>query len=306
MAAERVQSARGKVAVRDFVIDPGLPRLGNLLMAGDEVGFPVLDKMRAGLVKLKGDPSLHALLPQGEDPFIAAGPGLPAGFSADAQLFNFVRVQIGPQLQAGEQRRGDDGAVADGKLQKDGKPEVRPLLIFHRTADNDIFIPAAPVHRQTFRQPVDPLGEKVEHTIRPPADHLPAVRPPIIRVLQKKIRGKAGKNDLPARDFPAAVPGLSHRQIKGSGFPAQGGRRGGPIHFILPIDIAVFAASADFGASMPGVPIDIEAGVLCHKKTPRSEKFFDIGTIIHHLRRMWKRLFRFRGRCRFRHQALKK
>ena len=33
MAAERVQSARGKVAIRDLVVDPGLPRLGDLLMA---------------------------------------------------------------------------------------------------------------------------------------------------------------------------------------------------------------------------------------------------------------------------------
>lgn len=72
---------------------------------------------------------------------------------------------------------------------------------FHRAADDNIFISLTPVRGQAFRQPVYALRKKVEPTVPPPAHHLPAVRPPCVRVLQQKVGGKAVKITVPAGIF---------------------------------------------------------------------------------------------------------
>ena len=222
-------------------------------------------------MEAEGNVLFHALAAQVQNPVIVAGPGLHAGLLSRGHLLDPV-IQIGAQIQPLQQGRGDDGAVFDGQVQEDGQAVVRPILIFHRTADEHIVIALAPVRRQAVRQPVDAFGEEIEPAVAALAHHPPALRPPGVRVLQKEIRGEAGEYNLPRRNFVAPVPPPLHWQRKGSRFSAQAAGQGAAIHFVLPVDVAVFAARADLGAAVPGVPVsvDVQALSFSHKPAPFS------------------------------------
>ena len=71
------------------------------------------------------------------------------------------------------------------------KPEIRPVLVFHRAAYGDVVIAVPPVTGEAFHEPLYSFGQ--ENKIQVPAfpDHVPAFAAPWVRLPDEKIRGEA-------------------------------------------------------------------------------------------------------------------
>ena len=104
--------------------------------------------------------------------------------------------------------------MPDRKPCKDRQPEIRPVLVFTGAAYDHIIIAVSPVGRHTFPKALNAFREKVKHTIAAVFYHFPAFIAPLIRVLQQKIRGKAGHDDGTGRDLQRSVSLLSDRQVE--------------------------------------------------------------------------------------------
>ena len=144
--------------------------------------------------------------------------------------------------------------MPDRKLCEDRQPEIRPILVFAGAAYADIVIAVSPVSRRTFRKALDALRKKVKHAVIAAPDHFPAFITPCIRILQQKIRGKAGHNDGTRRDLRRSVTLLFDRQVEVLRFAALLRRNRTAVCFILPVNIAVTASFGVFRTAMPGIP----------------------------------------------------
>lgn len=71
------ECACGNVTLCDFVVNARFFCLCYLLSARNTVGFSVLYEIRARLVELKRDIAIHALLSEGENPFVIAHSHIP-------------------------------------------------------------------------------------------------------------------------------------------------------------------------------------------------------------------------------------
>ena len=139
------------------------------------------------------------------------------------------------------------------------QPEVGALLIFDGAAYHNVVVALAPVRREALGETVDALCEKVEPAIGALPHHAPAVLPPWVGVLQQEIRRETGQNNPTRRYFVAAAAASLHRQVERRVFcaPAACGRI--PVHFVLPVDVAEFAARTYFRAAVPGIPVCVYA-----------------------------------------------
>ena len=231
-----------------------LSRLRTLKLALNPIDFSVLDKIRARLVKAKRNVFLNALPPDIQNPVVIARTRVITRFAADRNLLDAL-VQIRGNVDFFEKRRDNNGFVLYGKRSENRKPKVRSVLIFDRAADKNVVIAVAPIIGKPLREPVDTLREEVEQAVRAFFYHLPAIRAPIVRVAKQEIRSKAGENNLPRRDFIASVAFSLYGEIKVRGFAAKAACGRASVHFVLPINIAVFAAGTDFRAAVPRVPV---------------------------------------------------
>lgn len=102
----------------------------------------------------------------------------------------------------------------DGERQENGQTIIRHLLILHRTAHDDIVIAIAPVVGCALHETINALGEKEKPKVAPLLHHLPAFRPPFIRIFQKKIGGKAGKHQLATLYLPRLVALPPHGEVE--------------------------------------------------------------------------------------------
>ena len=254
----------GYIPRRDLVVYTGLSRLSDLLAARHAVELAVLDKTRPGLVELKGDLSFHTLLPEREYPVVATWPGVGAGFPACRDLLDICRVKIGAQVKFREYWRGNDCPVPYRETQKDRQTVVGHLLVFYRAAYDDVIITGSPVGRQAFVQPVDTFREEIEKAVPPCPYHPPALRAPVVSVLEEKVGGEAGENDLSRRQLPAPVSLFPDGQVEISVFAAEGCGLFSAVHGVLPVNIAVFAPGTQLRAAVPRVPAGVDTVILRH------------------------------------------
>ena len=233
------------------IVDSRFAGLRVLVTAVDAVHAPVFYEPRPGLVEAEGDVCRHALFTQPEHPGVVARPGLVALFAARRDLLDGGR-EIACDVERSQQRGADDEPVADRRREEQQQPVIGHRLIFDRAADDDILISVAPVGRQYGGQPVNALGEEEEPQVVADAHHLPGLGTPGVGLLQQKIRCEAGVDHLAGGDLEPSVAATAHRTVEHRRLP----------HFaavfvvaaVLPVDIAVAAAFADFPASVPGVP----------------------------------------------------
>ncbi len=200
----------------------------------------------------------NALLPDVKYPVIITDPRFSAGFSTNGNLFD-IPAEIPRNIQRFQQWSANNGTMLYRKRQKYRQPEIRAFLVFHRAADEYIIVSASPVRRKALFQTVDALGEKIEPAIASLPHHLPAFLPPAIGVGKQKVRRKAGHYHLSRCDFVASVAPFLQREPEAAGPAAQTACLRGAIHLVLPVNITVFAPRADFRATVPGIPVLINA-----------------------------------------------
>ena len=99
----------------DFVVDVGFVGLAELVAAGNAVGFAVFDKIRTSLMKPKRYATLHALLPNVQNPIVVAGTSTYARFAACGYLFD-LRVEVRCKVDVGKHWTYDDAFVLDGQF----------------------------------------------------------------------------------------------------------------------------------------------------------------------------------------------
>ena len=80
--------------------------------------------------------------------------------------------------------------------------------------------------------------------------------------MKQEIGGEAGEDNLAARYLPRLVALFPYREVEAGGLAALAARLLAPVHRVLPIDIAVFAARTYLGASVPGVPVGVYLPML--------------------------------------------
>lgn len=152
---------------------------------------------------------------------------------------------------------------------------VSHLLVLYRTAHQHVVITICPVIRDALHETVYALGKEVEPQVTAHAHHTPAVRPPLIGILEQKIRCKACEHHLARLNFPTAVTLTLNGQIECGGLAGQIAPYLASIHLILPVHIAVLATRTYLGTSMPRVPIRIYAPMLRHiRKNNKKLKLF--------------------------------
>ncbi len=178
----------------------------------------------------------------------ASGPDSPPGHH-----LGDILPQPGGQVNRAQQGLAGDGFVPDRSGLQDGQAKPGPLLVFRRGANGHVFVPLPPVRRQAVPQAADTLGDEEEIEVGAHPHHRPGPGPPLVRVLQQKVRGKARPHHLPRRDHPASIPLLPEGQVVAFGPVHLGGVQ--PAAGISPIDVAVGAAGGGFAAPMPGVPV---------------------------------------------------
>ena len=233
------------------VVDIRPPGLDVLEPAGDLVELPILDEPCPGLLEQEGYPRRHALAAQVQNPLVPAYPCARPGFAPRHHLGD-VLPQPGGQVDGAQQRLAGDGLVPDGGGLQDGQPEIGPLLVLRRGADGHVAIALPPVRGQMVRQAVDALGDEKEIKVGAHLHHSPGPGPPFVRVLQQKVRRKAGPHHVAGRDGPAPVPLLAQGQVVGLGAVHLGGVQ--PPAGVPPVDIAVGAAGGGLMAPVPGIP----------------------------------------------------
>ena len=154
--------------------------------------------------------------------------------------------------------------MLDWERQENRQTIIGHLLVFHSTSYDDIVIALAPVVGYTFHETVDAFGEEKEPEVAPLPHHPPAFRSPFVGIFQKEVGGETSENNLTALNFPRFVTLLLHRKVEIACLSTHTARNLTAVHFILTIDIAIFASSANFGATMPRIPVGVYFPVLGH------------------------------------------
>ena len=160
--------------------------------------------------------------------------------------------------------------MLDWERQKNRQTTRSHFLVFHRTSHNDIVVAIAPVVGHTFHETVDTFGEEKEPEVTPLLHHAPAFRPPLVRVFQEEIGGKAGEDNLATLNLPRLVAFPLHRQVEIARLAALTTRHLAAVHLILAVNIAIFAPRANLGASMPRIPVGIYFPVFGHSLASRT------------------------------------
>lgn len=199
------------------VVDPRLLCLFVLILARDAVEPPAFFKQRAGLFEGERNLVQHTLAPELQHPVVTADTRAASGFAA-YNHFADPFAQKRRQVNWAEQRFADDAFVPYPRPAVEREPVIRAVLVFHRTADLHVFVPVAPVIRDAGVKPVDPLGDEEKVKVAPLSNHLPRFLPPFVRVLHKKVGGKAGIDQFSGRDLVASVPLPAYRQVEIRGF----------------------------------------------------------------------------------------
>ena len=154
--------------------------------------------------------------------------------------------------------------MLDGEGEKNGQTIIGHRLVLYRASHDDIVVAVAPVGGYAFHETVDTFGEEVEPEVAPLPHHLPAFRPPFVRVFQQKVGSEAGEDQLAALYLPRLVALLFHRQVEIGCLATFAARALAAIHLVLPVDIAVLAPGAYLGTSVPRIPIGIYLPALGH------------------------------------------
>jgi len=242
-----------QVVVYNSVVNSGFAGLRCLESARDTILPAVFDEIGSGLMKLKGHALVHALTAYLQHPVIVQRADIDPGLSGAGNLAD-AAVEILLQLDGAKHGAENNCFIFDGKLRKDGQPEIRPVLIFTGAAYNDIVIAGAPVGGNALRKALDALCEEIKHTIRAGFYHFPAFPAPFIRILQEKIGGEAGHDNGSGLYLEASVPLLFNREVEIQRFTALLRRNQAAVGSILPVYIAISAALGVLGAAMPGIP----------------------------------------------------
>lgn len=259
----------GGIETAYAVVDVGLVGLAELEGTAHVVHLTVLDKTGAGLVESERNALFDTLSAEVEHPVVLAGARLAARFAPCAHLLDGV-VKVLQQVDALYQWRRNDGFVLDGQLPEDGQAVVGHGLIFDGAAHQHIVVAVAPVGRDALHEAVYTFGEEVEPQVGTLSHHGPAFRTPSIGILQQEVGGEAGENHTAGGYLVALVATAFQRQIEVGGFAGHIAAYLAAVHLVLPIDIAVFAARADFGAAVPRVPVSVYVPVFAHGMHIRS------------------------------------
>ena len=154
--------------------------------------------------------------------------------------------------------------MLDGEFHKDRQTIIRHFLVLDRASHDDIVIAFAPIVGYTFHETVDAFGEKEKPEVATPLHHLPAIRSPRVSVFQQEIRGKAGEDYLAALNLPRFVALSLDGEVEVARLPALATGDLATIHLVLAIHIAILAPRADFGASVPRIPVGVYFPVFGH------------------------------------------
>lgn len=146
----------------------------------------------------------------------------------------------------------DDQFVFDRKILEIRQSGIYPMLVFACASNRDIVIAIPPVSGKIHHEPVDPLREEQEMTIRPLTYHFPGFRPPFVGSLEKKIGCEACPEKSSAGMLVIAVPHSHHRDLELMGLEDLGSIA--VILRIPPVHVAVRASFADLVAPVPQVP----------------------------------------------------
>jgi hypothetical protein len=227
-------------------------RLGMLIFPWDKIQLAILFEPGAGLLKIKGHARFPALVPDIQNPFESAQAGIGPGFPADGHFLD-AAGEIGRQIDVFQYRFADNALMPDRFVYKDGKPEIRAILILDGAADRHIFIPGAPIIGQALVKTVDPLCDKKKVQILSCPDHTPCFCAPAVRILQKEVGGKASVDRIIPDQFVFSCPVALQRQIEV--LCLFHNRAVSVMPGIDSIHITVLAAGADFMAPVPGIPL---------------------------------------------------
>ena len=154
--------------------------------------------------------------------------------------------------------------MLDWERQENRQTIIGHLLVFHRTAYDDIVIALAPVVGHTFHETVDAFCEEKEPEVASLPHHPPAFRSPFVGIFQEKVGGETSENNLAALDLPRFVTFLLHRQVEITCLTTLTARNLTAVHLILAVNITVFASRANFGATVPRIPIGVYFPALGH------------------------------------------
>lgn len=245
------------------IVDVGFVGLAELVAALHAVESAILDELSPRLVKAEGDVALHALLSEREDPPIVAGPRLHARLAAHAHLLD-RSVEVWEEIYSLKHRRDDDALVLDGQGFENGQPIVGHGLVLDGAAHQHIVVALAPVVGEALHEAVDALGEEIEPEVAPFTHHLPALAAPRVGILEQEVGGEAGEDHHAALELPRLVATAFQREIEVGGLACQAACHRAAIHLILAIDVAILAARAHLGTTVPRVPIGINLPVLAH------------------------------------------
>lgn len=259
----------GGIETAYAVVDVGLVGLAELEGTAHIVHPAVLDKTGAGLVETERDVLFDTLAAEVEYPVVVARACLAARFAPCAHLLDGV-VEVLQQVDALYQWRRNDGFVLDGQLPEDGQAVVGHGLVFDGAAHQYVVVAVAPVGRDALHEAVYAFGEEVKPQVGALSHHCPAFRTPSIGILQQEVGGEAGEDHTAGGYLVALVATAFEGEVEGCGLAGDVAAHLAAVHLILPIDIAVFAAGADFGAAMPRVPVGVYVPVFAHGMHIRS------------------------------------
>jgi hypothetical protein len=114
-----------------------------------------------------------------------------------------------------------------------------------------------PVRRSNIGKAIETFCEKEECQDATLPYHRLRRYVPLIGSIYRKIGGKAGKNKHSRRNFVAFITFTAQRQIEIAVFAYLATANFRTVHFILTIDITVFASGIDFYTSVPRIPVGI-------------------------------------------------
>ena len=151
---------RDKV-IANLVIDVCLVSLTELVASWDTKHPPVLNEMRACLVKTKRNISWNTLLPDIKYPIVIAWSCINPWLSANRYFFDRL-IRIRGKIYGGKDWRNNDTLMLYRERQKNWQTIISHFLAFHCTSHDDIVITFAPVVGYALHKTVDAFGEEKE------------------------------------------------------------------------------------------------------------------------------------------------
>ena len=212
--------------LRRHIIDFCFGSLFLLVLSRDMVDLFSALKAGTGLFEVKWHFVFHTLAHGIHHPGIITEPGFIAGFTAADNLVDLFPVFFKKafNIDRSQHRLVDDGFMADGKLQKYGKPLICHVLVFAGAADVHVRIAFSPVFRKIRMKPLRSFCDKEEIKISAGPHHGPGIFPPFVRIRMEEVRGEAGVDHTVFRFYLVlAFPVFSDGEIKGFGFRDNGG-----------------------------------------------------------------------------------